>query len=261
MSHISTDPSFVPHRTVPLPARVVVSLRAGAVLAIANIVCILIFSWAWVHVRAEPKTITATGSARKAIRSDLIVWTARISATDPDLQAAYERLKTSLDKTLADLKAQRIQASEIEVGSIQTLRHHERDAKGNELDKITSYELTQTVQVTSGDVDKISESARTVTDLIKDGVLLESEPPKYLYTKLADLKIVMLAEATKDATARAQQIASNSNAQLGAIIDAKMGVMQINAIHANDVSGSGVNDTTSLDKEISAIVTARFGLR
>ena len=71
----------------------------------------------------------------------------------------------------------------------------------------------------------------------------------------------MLADATKDATARAQQIASNSNARLGAVIDAKMGVMQINAIQSNDVSGSGVNDTTSLDKEISAVVTARFGLR
>lgn len=246
---------------ISLPARVVVSLRAGAVLALANVVCILILSWAWVHVRAEPKTITVTGSARKAIRSDLIVWTARISAVDPNLQTAYETLKGSLDKTLAYLKARQIPSAQIQVGSIQTVRHHERDAKGNELDKITSYELTQTVEITSSDVEKISEAARTVTDLIKDGVLLESEAPKYLYTKLADLKIAMLADATKDATARAQQIASNSQAQLGAIIDAKMGVMQINAIHSDEVSGSGVNDTSSLDKEISAIVTARFGLR
>ena len=71
----------------------------------------------------------------------------------------------------------------------------------------------------------------------------------------------MLAEATKDATARAGQIACNSGAVLGTVLDAKMGVMQINAIHSNDVSGSGVNDTMSLEKEISAVVTARFALR
>jgi|ERR1041384_5253644 hypothetical protein len=89
---------------------------------------------------------------------------------------------------------------------------------------------------------------------------LESEAPKYLYTKLGDLKIAMLAEATSDAAARAQQIASNSRAKLGPIRDARMGVMQINAIHSNDVSGYGNNDTTSLEKEITAVVSARFEL-
>jgi hypothetical protein len=248
-------------RSISLPARVVVSLRAGAVLAIANIVCVLIFSWAWVHVRADPKAITVTGSAKKALRSDLIVWTAKVSGTDEKLEAAYDTLKHSVDTTVAYLKSRQIAESQIKVGSIETHKHHERDAKGNELDKVSSYELTQPVEVSSGDVDRVADAARSVTELIKDGVLLESDAPRYLYTKLADLKITMLAEATKDATARAQQIASNSNATLGPVIDAKMGVMQINAIHSNDVSGSGVNDTTSLEKEISAVVTARFGLR
>jgi hypothetical protein len=40
-----------------------------------------------------------------------------------------------------------------------------------------------------------------------------------------------------------------------------MGVMQINAIHSSDVSGSGVNDTTLRQKEITAVVSARFGLQ
>src|SRR5579864_4262304 len=98
---MSTLPSQPKRGDFPLPARVVVSLRAGAVLAIANIVCVLIFSWAWVHVRADPKTITVTGSAKKSLRSDLIVWTAKVSATDEKLEAAYEALKQSVDKTVA----------------------------------------------------------------------------------------------------------------------------------------------------------------
>lgn len=258
---MSTLPSQPKRGDFSLPARVVVSLRAGAVLAIANIVCVLIFSWAWVHVRADPKTITVTGSAKKSLRSDLIVWTAKVSATDEKLEATYEALKASVDKTVAYLRSRQIAPDQIKIGSIETHKHHQRDAKGNEQDKVIGYELVQPVEVSSGDVDRVSDAARSVTELIKDGVLLESDPPKYLYTKLADLKVVMLAEATKDATARAQQIASNSGAALGSVIDAKMGVMQINAIHTNDVSGSGVNDTTSLEKEISAVVSARFGLR
>jgi hypothetical protein len=248
-------------REIPLPARVIVSLRAGVVLAIANIACVLIASWAWVHVRADPKTITVTGSAKKTLRSDLIVWTTRITAANPKLDMAYGTLKTSVSKTLAYLRDHQISPGEVKVGSIETVERHQRDEKGNPLDAITSYELAQSVEVTSASVDRVADVSRTVTDLIQDGVLLNSEPPRYLYTKLADLKIAMLAEATKDATARAEQISTNSKAQLGPIIDAKMGVIQINALHSDEVSGSGVNDTSSLDKEITAIVTARFGLR
>jgi hypothetical protein len=108
---------------------------------------------------------------------------------------------------------------------------------------------------------KVANVARTITSLIQQGVLVESLPPKYLYTKLADLKIAMLADATKDATARAQQVAINSGAQLGSIQDARMGVMQITPVHSNDVSDSGNNDTSSRVKEITAVVTARFSLR
>lgn len=250
-----------PQRDLSLPARVVVSLRAGAVLAIANIVCVAILSFAWIHAKAEPKALSVTGSARKAIQSDLIVWSAHVSADDPQLAAAYDALLQSRDKTLNYLKAQGIPDGAIKVGSIQTQARHERDARGNELDKITAYSLSQDIEVTSADVARVAAAARTITDLIKEGVLLESQPPRYLYTKLADLKIAMLADATKDATSRAQQIAVNSNARLGPIIDAKMGVMQINALHSDEVSGAGVNDTSSYDKEITAIVSARFGIR
>ena len=52
---------------IKLPARVIVSLRAGAILAVANIICVLIFSSTWTHVKAEPKVVTVTGSAKKQI--------------------------------------------------------------------------------------------------------------------------------------------------------------------------------------------------
>ena len=109
-----------------------------------------------------------------------------------------------------------IPEANITVSSISTQKHYVRDEKGNATDKVSSYELVQTIQISSGDVQHIAEIARKITDLIKEGVLLESNAPEYHYTKLADLKISMLAEATKDATARAGQIAQNSGAtQIG----------------------------------------------
>ena len=247
-------------RSLSLPAKVVVTLRAGALLALANVVCALIIAWAWTHVRTEPKVISVTGSAKKSIQSDLIVWTGRISVNNADLAQGYDELKAAEAKTLDYLGKQNVPESNIMVSSISTQKHYARDDKGHDTDKVSSFELVQTIQISSGEVERVAEIARKITDLIKEGVLLESNAPEYHYTKLADLKISMLAEATKDATARAEQIAQNSGATLGSIREARMGVMQITPIHSSAVSDMGFNDTTSFEKEITAVVSAKFSL-
>ena len=45
----------------------------------------------------------------------------------------------------------------------------------------------------------------------------ESQPPQYVYTKLSDMKVTMLAEAAKDARSRADQIASKSGCSVGGV--------------------------------------------
>lgn len=247
-------------RSVSLPAKIVVTLRAGALLAAANVVCAIIIAWAWTHVRTEPNVISVTGSAKKAIQSDLIVWTGRVSVNNADLAQGYDDLKAAVGKTLEYLRGENVADQSITVSSISTQKHYVRDDKGHDTDKVSSFELVQTIQISSAEVQRVAEIARKITELIKEGVLLESNSPEYHYTKLADLKISMLAEATKDATARADQIAQNSGATLGAIREARMGVMQITPIHSSAVSDMGFNDTSSFEKEITAVVSAKFSL-
>jgi hypothetical protein len=118
----------------------------------------------------------------------------------------------------------------------------------------------QYVMVESKDMKKVPEVSRSITSLIKDGVEIDSGSPRYLYTKLAELKIDMLAEASKDATMRASQIVNNANGKLGRLVEAKMGVMQINPKGSSATSAEGNNDTSSFEKEIMALVTVRFEL-
>jgi uncharacterized protein len=256
MSNIPNDP-----RVLTFPGKIIVSLRVGLVLAAANILCVAIIAGAWVHTHVESKEINVTGSAKKQLESDLIVWSATVSSSDTQLVDAYTQLQTGTAKVLAFLDDQGIPKSQITVGSVATTKHQAKDDKGHDTEKVAAYELSQQIAITSNDIYKTSTVANNITSLIKEGVMVESAPPKFIYTKLADLKIAMLADATKDATARAQQIAVNSGAKLGSIIDARMGVMQINPVNSSEVSDSGNNDTTSRVKEITAVVTARFALQ
>jgi hypothetical protein len=92
-------------------------------------------------------------------------------------------------------------------------------------------------------------------------VQIDSDAPRYLYTKLSELKINMLAEATKDATARAEQIIDNANGRLGKLVEARMGVMQINPKGVSATSAEGINDTSSYEKEITAVVSVKFEVK
>jgi hypothetical protein len=121
------------------------------------------------------------------------------------------------------------------------------------------YRLMQSVRVESPDVDRLAQL--DTTPLVEQGVLFTTEPPQFLYTKVAEEKIEMLADATKDARARAEQIATQGSRNIANLHDAEMGVFQITALHVNDTSSSGENDTSSLDKTITAVVTATFLLK
>ena len=106
----------------------------------------------------------------------------------------------------------------------------------------------------------MTEVSRAATELINQGIAIDSGAPEYHYTRLGELKIQMLHEAAKDTRVRAQQIADATGAKLGPLRSARMGVMQINPADSTETSSEGNNDTSSLDKDVIAVVTSNFQL-
>ena len=112
----------------------------------------------------------------------------------------------------------------------------------------------------TADVAKIKRISLDITSLVNQGISFAVNPPEYYYTKLADLKIEIQADAAKDALNRAQKIAEATGSTLGPISNARMGVLQITPVNSNMVSDYGINDVSSIEKEITAVVNASFRL-
>ena len=121
----------------------------------------------------------------------------------------------------------------------------------------TGFTLTQNVQVESKAVDKVEAISREVTELINSGVEFYSNPPEYYYTKMAALKIERIAEATKDANARAKSIAENADSDLGKLKKSEMGVFQIIAQNSSEDYSWGGSFNTSAKKK-SANITVKL---
>ncbi len=241
--------------------RVHSNLWLGMSLAIGMIISTIIVASTVKKIKLANQTITVKGYAEKRIRSDFIVWRGNFSARSPRLTEAYQALKNDLALVKEYLVNEGVPEDQVTFSAVITRTLYARDEHGRPTEEITGYELIQEVEIQSSEVDKVAAIARESTELINKGVHFRSDPPQYFYTKLGDLKIQMLAEATQDARERAEQIAINSGCKLGTVRSAQMGVFQITRAHSTEISGYGIHDVSSLEKDVKALVTVSFSIK
>jgi hypothetical protein len=234
---------------------------AGLALAAGLVFTALVFANAWTRI-AESQVINVTGSARKNVRSDLVVWRASFSADAPSLLEAQQKLRDDHTKVAAFFSIRGITgltASPVQVREITAKQRNEED------DTVTTvrvgYRLSQSVEVRSPDVEGVPRLAGDSSELLQQGVAFVSEGFEFIYTRAGDAKVEMMAEATKDARARAEQIAEQGGRMIKELRNAKMGVVQINPLYSSNTSWEGNNDTSALDKTIIATVTTTFAMR
>ncbi|HEV3218674.1 MAG TPA: SIMPL domain-containing protein [Candidatus Acidoferrales bacterium] len=244
------------------------SFRSAIAIAISIILASTIISWAYLSSKKLDQTIEVTGSAKKRIKSDLILWQVSVETESASLPEAYAKLSRDVDKTKSFLVAHGVPENLIAVSAVDTTpirppsrpTYSDGNVQQTFAGSVSGYHLKQSISVRSSDVDKITAVSREVTELVNQGLLLTSEEPEYLYTRLAETKVEILASAARDAKERAQQIASSTGSRIGEIRSASMGVLQITAADSVDVSGTGENDTKSLEKDITAVVHVTFAI-
>ena len=242
-------------------------LFAAGLICLTLIVCTSLVMRSMVRIRAKDELIHVDGSARKPIRSDFIIWSGSLTQSAPTIAAAYTPLEANVAKVRAYLLGKGVPAAEVTPDAVSEEPVYEqvKDPKTGQYvatTRITGYTLTQTIAVKSHSVDLVDGLSRQSTELISRGIPFKSETPLYLYTKLSELKVSMQAEAAKNARDRANQIAESSGCRLGDVRAAKMFVPQIMPLYAAENSESGnVDDTSSLEKNITAVVSVDYSIR
>lgn len=234
-------------------------LLAGLFLAAGIAFAALVVAGAWTRI-SESQVINVTGSARMNVRSDLVVWRAGFSTDAPSLLEAQQKLKTDFAKVEQFLAAKNVGGFTVHPVQIREITV-KPDEGGDTVPRRVGYRLSQSIEVRSADVDGVPRLSNESTDLLEQGVAFMSESMEFIYSKANEAKIEMMAEATKDARARAEQIAAQGGRKIKELRQARMGVVQINPLYGTATSWEGNNDTTSLEKTITSTVGATFSLR
>lgn len=239
-----------------MQGRVALALVAGlAVIAVA--LALGLFAVAdGIRDRGAGDTISVTGSAKRSISSDYLIWNASLSVQGETTAGAAAQLESWFDQTLAALRASGIQHDELTVAAISTETVRGRSGK------LTGFRLTRSLQIRSSRVDVVVAAIEEDSSrLLAAGVPLSAGRSQYVYTKLAELRPALSAEATKDALRRAEAIVEITGDELGGVREVYSSPFQVTAPGSTEVEDYGIYDTSTREKEVTAVVNVTFAVK
>jgi len=238
-------------RKVIMPIVVAVIL-AGSFVFVANMAsdtAISIKNKGYVKVK---------GFAKKEIKSDLAILEARIVRKNEDLQTCYKGLRDDRKSVDEFFKSSGISKEKVEFLSAEINEKYKVNERGYATSEFAYFKLSQKFKLELNDVGKIADLSERLSGLLDKGVALFISEPNYIFSKLDDLKVQMIGEATANAKERAEIIAKKGKFRLGPIASVRVGVFQITPLHSTKVSNYGINDTSSIDKEIKSVVEIQY---
>ena len=230
-------------------------VAAAFVLGICVIAAATIFGYLHYKSRVRSRTISVVGSATERFTADIVKWRMSISkhVGVDEVGKGYVQLKKDRDALLDFLKESGFDTDAVVLKPLTT-----REVYDYQHNTVSGYTISQSLFLTSNDIEKVEKLALDPTRLFEKGVVLSQSHLEYYNSRIAELKRKLLDAATLDARRRAESIAKSSNLRVGAMLSARQGVFQITEPYSTEVSDYGVYSTDTREKEIRVTVRATF---
>ncbi len=216
--------------------------------------------------KSDARVVTVKGLVEREVKADQAVWTLGLRRASETLQDAHARISGDRDAAVAFLRKQGFAEAEIERQPTRTVDKLAREYGQPQAADRFRYVVTSSVVVRTTNVDLVRTALGSTEELLKAGVVLDGEReggganPRYVVSKFNDLRPQLLADATRNARATAQQFAADSGAQVGGIRSANQGSIQIFGLDGGDESAP-FSPTSTPVKRIRVVSTFEFELR
>jgi hypothetical protein len=208
-------------------------------------------------VRPTRDTLSVTASARVPISANLVRWSLTVATEAATTAPAARKLRRQSAVVRDFLLSAGVPARAIKPSVVASqevvirLPHNRRRVR---------YRVSQGLEVTTKQIEVVEAAATRMGSLLEQGVDLQAAPLAYLSTELARAKLTALERATGEARRRAEILAHGLGGKLGRMRSSSQGVYQVTPRDSTDVSDYGINDTSSRDKDVNAVVSATFAV-
>ena len=204
------------------------------------------------RAKAADRAVTVRGLAERDVVADLATWTIAYSANAPDLATAQAEVDGDSKELRAFFAGLGFTAEALQPTGVNVSTFTENGA--------TKFTVRQRMTLRSTDIKRAQTAVRRQFDLVRSGVMLEEGSGMvYTFTGLNQVKPAMVAAATKDARAAAEQFARDSGASVGGIKSATQGYFEVTGRDGESSGEYGVAGTPF--KKVRVVTTVDFYLR
>jgi len=199
-------------------------------------------------VKRMDEFVTVKGLSERETPADLAIWPIAFAVTENDLGRLQEQIQNAR-KTVHQFLAERgFEESEVSNSPPQIIDAQAAAGNSDASKHPFRYQANITVLLRSAKVPKVKSAMETCDKLVQEGIVLSGgnfvNQPQFLFNGLNQIKPDMIQEANRNARKAAEQFATDSHSQVGAIRHAVQGPFEINDV-----------DSSSPDRKIVRVVT------
>lgn len=230
--------------------------RWAIILGAGLVVAALVFGMFFYAARKSDDTIRVVGYATEEFEADIVKWSFNLSVMVPldGLESGYERINDQLHTFQSLWSGKEIPVKEMNIQPVQVQKQY------GEYGRIVGHILQQNVYVISEAVDAVEQVAVNPVEFTRRGLAFEYSNIEYFSSTLPEIKKQLLAEATRNARERAEEIIGATENRIKKILSARAGVFQITEPYSTDVAGYGIHTTSTRKKTIKVTVSAAFAI-
>lgn len=242
-----------------------VLLPVSIILAAALVISAFILARSVQRFRADDRFIAVKGFSEREVKADFAIWSLKVRTANNDLLQGSRDLELAKTKVYRFLTKNGINPKEI---SQKDLSVSDREAREYRPENIsTRYIFEETVEVRSTDVDLVLKVSRMTGELLNAGVALSAKEDfnalRFIYTKLNEVKPIMLAEATRNAKKAGEEFARESDTRLGKMRKATQGLFSIvdrDASLSGQADGGYYSGSADIYKKIRVVISVDYSI-
>jgi hypothetical protein len=203
--------------------------------------------------------------AEKPIQADSARWEINLQtsrATD-SVTASYQLLDQEI-KTLQSFFVEHgFKATEMKLGNKSSQPYYQDvdQGDGKTIREFRGYVAMQSLVINTRDIQKIEKAAKDAYLLDEKGISIEQKP-QYLVSNLEEIKMSLIANATKNAHSRANEFAKVGGVKVGAMRSASQGAFYILPESGSDDDSDygGAYDKNTINKIARVVVTINYSI-
>lgn len=210
------------------------------------------------------QTITVKGLAEKPVRADRAEWVVTIGTQGETIGEALDELRKERPLLHEFLDAHGLDSVGRQEDNESVRPHYDDEylENGQQRRIQRGFDAIQDIRVASLDMDKITAANKDLLQLRADNHPLSASAPAYLVNGLEEVKMSLIAAATQNAKARAQEFVKDDGVHIGTIRSASQGAFYILPVggEVGDDDYGGAYDKSTIDKTARVVVTIVYNI-